>query len=83
MTNMDTSQVLAKAVLRSAAFAKGYREAHRGLPLVEVGDTCQQWNYERGRLFAAVFRGDLRVRRRIRMEALYEFANAVNSGSII
>ena len=83
MTNMDTKNSTIKSVVGSAAFAKGYREAHRGLPMVEVGDTRQQWNYERGRLFAACFKGTLKINNRIRVEAMYEFADAWNSGSII
>lgn len=86
MSNMNTKQSSAKAVLRSAAFSKGYQEAQRGLPLDDrafVHDLKLRWNYERGRLFAACFRGTLKFRNRVRMEAMYEFANAVNSGAII
>ncbi len=86
MHNMDTSQGSAKAVLRSAAFSRGYQEAQRGLPLDDrafVYDLQRQWNYERGRLFAACFKGTLKFKNKIRMEALYAFANAVNCGSVI
>ena len=48
-----------------------------------VYDLQRQWNYERGRLFAACFKGTLKFKNKIRMEALYAFANAVNCGSVI
>jgi hypothetical protein len=83
---MATSSQSAEKVLRSAAFSKGYKDAHRGLPLDDrafVYDLQRQWDYERGRLFAACYRGTLKFKNKIRMEALYAFANAVNYGSII
>lgn len=67
--------------LNSKAFGIGYREAQRGLPLrydAFADNTNEQWNYERGRLFAQVFHGNLKDnRRRLTYEAQWAFANAL------
>jgi hypothetical protein len=86
MANMKTVMEKATAALRSAPFARGYNEAHKGLALADnvfEHDLQARWNYERGRLFAACFKGPLKFKKRIHMQALYAFANAVNCGSII
>lgn len=66
--------------LNSKAFGIGYREALKGLPMnYEAFDTTdEQWNYERGRLFAQVYKGPLKdARRRLAYEAQWAFANAL------
>lgn len=83
MSNSKKVTGNATKVLRSAMFRKGFEEARRGLPLVDMADRWDQWNYERGRLFASCFKGTLKIRNRIRTEALYAFHDAVNCGAII
>lgn len=66
--------------LNSKAFGVGYREALKGLPMnyEAFGSTDEQWNYERGRLFAQVYKGPLKdARRRLAYEAQWAFANAL------
>jgi hypothetical protein len=42
------------------------------------GSTDEQWNYERGRLFAQVYKGQLKnARRKLVYEAQWAFANAL------
>ena len=67
--------------LNSKAFGIGYREALQGLPMkydAFADNSDEQWNYERGRLFAQIYKGDLKDhRRRLTLKAQMAFANAV------
>jgi hypothetical protein len=67
--------------LNSKAFGIGYREALQGLPMnydAFASSTDEQWNYERGRLFAQIYKGQLKdARRRLAYEAQWAFANAL------
>jgi hypothetical protein len=67
--------------LNSKAFGVGYREALKGLPLrydAFADNIDEQWNYERGRLFAQLYRGELKDnRRRLTYNAQMAYANAV------
>jgi len=67
--------------LNSKEFGIGYREALKGLPMdydAFADQTDEQWNYERGRLFAQVYQGELKdEKRRLKYSAQMAFANAV------
>jgi hypothetical protein len=72
--------------LNSKAFGEGFREAKNGLPLdydkyrTKPDD---QWNYERGRLFAHVFDGELKYGKKINRQALWALGNAIRSHLIL
>jgi hypothetical protein len=72
--------------LNSKAFGEGFREAKNGLPLdydkyhTKPDD---QWNYERGRLFAQLFDGDIKVNRRLTRQSQWAFVLALREGLIL
>jgi hypothetical protein len=42
-----------------------------------------QWNYERGRLFAHVFEGELKYGKKINRQALYALSSAIRNHWIL
>lgn len=74
------------SVLRAKTFRLGYEEAKRGLPLDPDrygANSNERWQYERGRQFAFIFDGTLKIGRQINYQAFYAFGNAVARGLII
>jgi hypothetical protein len=72
--------------LNSKAFGIGYREALKGLPLryeAFSDNSNEQWNYERGRLFAQVYKGKIKEGQRLTYQAQWAFANAIRERIIL
>jgi len=70
----------ATAAMRSAPFGLGFREARKGKPLnydAFPRDTNAQWQYERGRLFAHIFAGKLKVNNKLSCYAIEAFYDAM------
>lgn len=84
-TQATTAAVSAPAVLQSRPFQHGFNEVRQGKRFDDSqfprGD--QAWHYERGRLFAAVYRGQLRADRKLTLEAKRAFIAAIECGDII
>ena len=59
---VQTKNTTTTAVIRSAAFVRGFNEVRKGKPLDydAFRDVNDQWNYERGRQFALLFNGALK-----------------------
>jgi hypothetical protein len=59
---VQTKNTTTTAVIRSAAFVRGFNEVRKGKPLSydSYRDANDQWNYERGRQFALCFNGALK-----------------------
>jgi hypothetical protein len=74
-----------KSVIRSAAFVKGFNEVRKGVALNydAFKDANKQWNYERGRLFAHSFSGQIKVGNRVTHDAIVLLGRDINSGVII
>lgn len=69
--------------LRSASFVKGFNEARKGRPFDYGRDYGEgQWNYERGRLFAFLFHGELKQGKRLTYAAKLAFNDAILSRAI-
>lgn len=85
MANAKTKSVTFRSILNAAAFRKGYEEARKGLPLDPDAYPFgrEVWLYERGRQFAFCYEGRLKEGNRIRLDALYAFAQAYHAGHII
>ncbi len=82
---VKTKQVKIATLMRPKAFGDGYYGALKGAPW--DGDKYQgindQWAYERGRLFAAVYKEPLKDGQRVRYEAQYALSDAIRNGTII
>lgn len=72
--------------LKSRAFGEGFRDAKAGKPFnydKYIGHTDDQWNYERGRLFAQVYDGEIKKDRRLTFQAQWAFTLAIRDGIIL
>lgn len=72
--------------MTSAAFNRGFEDARKGKPLnydAYDGKLNDQWNYERGRMFAMLYGGPLKENRRVTYQAIMECSKAISAGWII
>ncbi len=81
----STTQSTLLSIMRRKPFVRGFADVRAGHPFdpdafVEGND---QWLYERGRQFAVVFGGTLKVGRSITQEAHVAMIHAKRAGSII
>lgn len=72
-------------VLSSRPFGRGFSDYRAGRPLRDdlfyrIND---QWSYERGRMFAALYQGALRVNRRLAWDAIQAAREALHNGALI
>lgn len=72
----------ARGVMSSRAFVDGFESVRKGKPFDYdySGILDFQWNYERGRILATVYKGKLKDGRTVTNEAIYALADAWNSG---
>lgn len=73
------------ACMRGKAFAKGFREKRKGLPLDYEAfpyDTNSQWDYERGRLFACIFDAPLKIGSKLNWQAESAMVEALRAGQV-
>ena len=81
-----THKVTLRTVMRRASFVQGHRSFLQGKPLdynFNLRDPNEQWAYERGRQFAAVFPEPVKNGKTIRIAALHAYAGALNRREII
>ena len=83
MTQINTRRTTLTAVMRSAAFVRGFKEAQNGVAMdydafTTPRETTQRWNYERGRQFGFIFDGALKNGAAVRHEALLKYAGALH-----
>lgn len=83
MSQCSTNTITYESILRSRAFNDGVKDARQGRPFNYDIRGPEEWHYVRGRHFAQIFTGAIKAGRRIRNEALYEFAMAYQKGVII
>lgn len=83
---VHTKVVSSSQALKSRAFGEGFRDAKSGKPFnydKYIGHTDDQWNYERGRLFAQVYDGEIKRDRRLTHKAQWAFTLAIRDGIIL
>lgn len=76
---VETHKVTLRTVMRRASFIQGHRSFLQGKPLdynFNLRDPNEQWAYERGRQFAAVFPEPVKNGKTIRIAALRAYAEA-------
>ena len=81
-----TKIVSSSQALNSRAFGEGFKEAKKGKPFncdKFHDNPNDQWNYERGRLFAQVYNGEIKRDRRVTHKASWAFILALRDGSIL
>ena len=86
MTNESNRvQVSFTKVLRSRPFGRGFASYRRGEPFEPEAypRLNDQWNYERGRMFAAFYDGALKINRRLSTAAIVAGRHALHSGALI
>jgi hypothetical protein len=88
MGQIKTRNVTFKTVMRSAAFMRGVREAHAGIPMdYKAYDnerlTDNRWNYERGRLFGMTYPDDVKYKGRVRRDAVEAMRDAFWKSAVI
>lgn len=80
-TQVPVRTVKISTVMRSAAFVRGFKEAHRGIPMDydaygELGQMFNRWNYERGRQFGFIYSDALKDGARVRDHAVMAWISA-------
>lgn len=81
-TKKDTT---AKSIIHKAAFVRGFKEARMGIPLNydAYDDIKDMESYERGRMFACVFQGELKDGKRVLWSAQNALYKAYAAGYVI
>ena len=82
---LECHRVTLRTVMRSKSFVDGHRSFLQGKPLDydRHYHVNEQWSYERGRQFAALYPLPIKNGRTIRMDALRAYAGALNRREII
>jgi hypothetical protein len=82
---ITTKPVRIDTIIRSKAFVTGFTEARRGKSpdFDRFRFAKEQWDYERGRLLAFVFPGNIKQGRAVTNSACIAYAVAHNQKAII
>ena len=81
--NSKVRKVSTESIMRAAAFQRGFKDVKKGKPFAEdIRDPREQWGYERGRLFACVFDGQVKQGRYVTREAILAYQAARQSNLI-
>ena len=86
LRQVETHKVTLRTVMRRASFVQGHRSFLQGKPLdynFNLRDPNEQWAYERGRQFAALFPEPVKNGKTIRTAALFAYAGALRRKEII
>lgn len=81
-----THTVTLRTVMRRASFVQGHRSFLQGKPIdYDAHRHCanEQWAYERGRQFAAIFPEPIKNGKTVRLAALYAYAGALKRREIL
>ena len=78
-------QVSLSKVLGSRPFGRGFADYRAGRPFRDdlFYRLNDQWAYERGRMFAALYQGSLRSNRRLAWDAIQAAREALHNGALI
>lgn len=81
-SQVATRTVTLRTVLKSAAFARGFKEAREGVPMdydaySETHETANRWGYERGRQFALIYAGPVKKGKTVTHDAIAYYGRAV------
>jgi hypothetical protein len=82
---LECHRVTLRTVMRRKSFVDGHRSFLQGKPLDydRHHHVNEQWSYERGRQFAALYPLPIKNGKTIRMDALHAYAGALNRREII
>jgi hypothetical protein len=82
---VQTTNTTTTAIIRSAAFVKGFNEVKARKPLNydAFRDANDQWNYERGRQFALLFHGAIKRGAKVSQAAALMLGVEIHRKSII
>ena len=91
MKNSAGTQTKFSRIMNCSAFVAGYTDKRKGKPWREdlsglrgaVKGSIPDWSYERGRQFAVIYQGPLKVNRRVAADAYRAYIQAAHDGSII
>jgi hypothetical protein len=83
---VETHKVTLRTVMRRASFVQGHRSFLKGQPLdydAYPHSINEQWSYERGRQFAALFAQPIKNGHTIRTAALMAYSAALRERAIL
>lgn len=83
---VKTKKSSTSAIIRSAAFVRGFNEVKKGIALVYDAyppDANKQWDYERGRLFGLRFHGALKTGAKVNYSAAVMLGVEFHNKSLI
>lgn len=86
MQGGKTVYVDPKSIISPAPFVRGYKELKRNIPMdyeAYMDNHVDRERYERGRLFALVFNGTLKIGKKVTWEAKDALYDAFYCGSVI
>lgn len=80
-----TKQTSIRSVLHSKAFMMGYSDVKEGRPFKYdyFADLNEQWNYERGRIYATASTGPVKVNGRVHPTACHLAGILVSEGILL
>ena len=82
---VTTRRVTIVSILRAKAFVTGFSDARKGVAFDpdKYRSTKDQWDYERGRLLALTFDGDLKEGRMVTTAAIYAYDRGRDTGALL
>jgi hypothetical protein len=84
MTNMaNVRKTKIVGMIRNKWFVKGFNDCKKNLPFDETMPPSEQWPYERGRLFGAVYNKPIKFGKKVSIDACWAFADLYNEKAII
>ena len=78
---IPTRTTKVSAIIRSAAFVRGFNEVQKGLPMdydvySKADEVAKRWDYERGRQFGFLYAGKLKNGQTVIHDAIWTYADA-------
>ena len=88
MTQLETTRGSTLKLMASAPFVRGFKEKTENKPMdydcfLSWGETNKRWQYERGRLFACLFHGQLKQGNKITWQARSAMISAHHAKAFI
>jgi hypothetical protein len=88
MAQLETTRGSTLKLMASAPFVRGFKEKMENRPMdydcfLSWGETNNRWKYERGRLFACLFHGQLKQGNKITWQARAAMISAINCKAFI
>jgi hypothetical protein len=87
----ETKNVKIKSIMHCGPFVIGFNEVREGVPFGydkfitydKHLTGCPQWSYERGRMFACIYKGPLKNGKKLTYDAQVAFGDGMTNGDII